>query len=65
MKKSKVVKAIVSGAAVVTLAVMIGQITPMNLLSNSTDSSLTQVAEGNEECCGPYAQPCDEYGGVA
>jgi hypothetical protein len=58
-KRSKVVKAVVSGAAIVTLAVMIGQITPVNLISNSTDFSLTQV---NSECCGPYSQcQCEDF----
>lgn len=59
MKKSKVVKAVVSGAAIVTLAVMIGQITPVNLLSNSTDYSLTQV---NSDCCGPHVScECQDF----
>ena len=51
MKNSKVANAIVTVATGVTLAVMVGQIIPVNLLSGSTDFSLTQV---NADCCGPH-----------
>lgn len=56
MKNSKVAKAVVTVAIGVTLAVMVGQILPLNLLTGSTDFSLTQV---NEQCCGPYLNQCD------
>ena len=44
-------KAVVTVATGVTLAVMVGQIMPVNLLSDSTGLSLTQV---NADCCGPH-----------
>jgi hypothetical protein len=51
MKKSKTVKAVVSIAAGVTMAVMVGQIMPINMHSGSSDFSMFQV---NADCCGPH-----------
>ena len=51
MKKSKVAKAIVSAAAGVTMAVMVGQIMPVNMLSGSSDYAMFLV---NADCCGPH-----------
>jgi hypothetical protein len=55
MKNSKVAKAVVTVAAGVTMAVMVGRIMPVNLVSGHTGFSLTQV---NGECCGIY-QACE------
>jgi hypothetical protein len=53
MKKTKFKEVVIQTAAGITIAVAIGNIVPMNLLSGSTDFSPQQV---NEECCGPYSQ---------
>ncbi len=59
MKNSKVANAVVTVAAGVTIAVMVGQIMPVNLINGSADFSLTQV---NADCCGPHVScECPDF----
>jgi hypothetical protein len=62
MKKTKVAQTVVSVAAAMTLTVMVGRIIPINLLDNPSGYSSTTA---DQECCGPYAQPCPEFKGPA
>lgn len=58
MKKTRITEAVVGVAAGITIGVMVGQIIPVNLLS---DPSGFSTVGATEECCGPYAQPCPEF----
>ena len=67
MKKTEVAKAIVSATAGIAMAVMVGQIMPVNLQSVSKDLSIAAVSDfstattSNEQCCGPYYQRCPQF----
>lgn len=63
MKKTKVTQAVVGVAAGITVAMMVGKIIPVNLLCE--DAKGFSTVSATEECCGPYAQPCPEFKGVA
>jgi len=62
MKKTRITEVAVGVAAGITIAVMVGQILPVNLIS---DASGFSTIAATEECCGPYAQPCPEFKGTA
>jgi hypothetical protein len=64
MKNSKVTKAVVTVAAGVTVAVMVGRIIPVNLHSGSAATKFSTVIS-QQECCGPYAAPCPDFVCVA
>jgi hypothetical protein len=66
MKNSKVTRTVVTVATGVTMAVMVGQITPVNLQSVSKDFAIVTASDfstsvAKDDCCGPYAQPCPEF----
>ena len=57
--KKKIGTVVTAAAAGIALAVMVGQITPINLIHvASSDSSIYSGEKlfGAEECCGPYHQ---------
>lgn len=71
MNKKDVKKAVIGLAAGITVAVAaghvvpaakIGRIQPVNLHQSSGHFS---VIMADDDCCGPYAQKCDEYSSPA
>ena len=66
MKKTKVAKAVVTAAAGLSMAVMVGQIMPVNLQYDARDYTVVAASDfsasaAQAACCGPYAQQCPEF----
>lgn len=66
--KKKIGKAVTAAAAGIALTVMVGQITPVNLINLvlDTPSYSTDQNFAAQECCGPYQQcQCPSFKGAS
>ncbi|MBP2641747.1 MAG: hypothetical protein H6Q66_2698 [Firmicutes bacterium] len=66
--KKKISKAVTAAAAGIALTVMVGQITPVNLINFVCDSSSYSDDQlfAAQECCGPYQQcQCPSFKGAS
>ena len=67
--KKKIGTAVTAAASGIALAVMVGQITPINLINVVAPDSAVYSAEklfAAEECCGPYHQcQCPNFKGAS
>jgi len=66
--KKKIAKTVTAAAAGIALTVMVGQITPVNLinLAFDTPSYSTDQQYAAQECCGPYQQcQCPSFKGAS